>query len=102
MADVYVHLSTEDTFGKVIAEALACGTPAVVYNSTACPEVVGEGCGFVVEKRNVEQVFQSIRSIKLAGKQAFLPNCTAFASEHFNYQKNAGEYIKLYKKVSDI
>ncbi|MDR4508582.1 MAG: glycosyltransferase [Candidatus Brocadiaceae bacterium] len=102
MADVYVHLSTEDTFGKVTAEALACGTPAIVYNSTACPEVVGEGCGFVVEKRNVKQVIQAISNIKLAGKQAFSSKCTAFVSEHFNYQKNTVEYLKLYKKVSNI
>lgn len=99
-ADVYVHCSTEDTFGKVIAEALACGTPAVVYDSTACPEVVGEGCGVVVEKRNVGQVFQAIAAIKHAGKQAFSPRSIAFTTESFNFQKNAGEYISLYRKVS--
>ena len=99
MADVYVHCSTEDTFGKVIAEALACGTPAIVYDSTACPELVGEGCGFVVEKRNIERIYQAIASIKRTGKHVFLPRCIAFTSEHFNYQKNTGEYISLYRKV---
>lgn len=100
MADVYVHLSIEDTFGKVIAEALACGTPAIVYDSTACPEVVGEGCGFVVESRNVEQVYRAIENIKKRGKQAFSQRCIAYISEHFNYQNNAGEYINLYQQVS--
>jgi glycosyltransferase involved in cell wall biosynthesis len=99
-ADVFVHLSTEETFGKVIAEALACGTPAVVYSSTACPEVVGDGCGFVVESRNVEQVYLAIECIKKKGKQAFSPKCIAYINENFNYQKNAGEYINLYQQVS--
>lgn len=39
-ADVYFNPSLEETFGLVTAEAIACGTPAVVMNSTACPEVV--------------------------------------------------------------
>lgn len=99
MADVYLHCSTEDTFGKVIAEALACGTPAVVYNSTACPEVVGEECGFVVEKRNIEQAIKTIANMKLTGKQALSPTCVKFVSEHFNYRKNTDEYITLYHKV---
>lgn len=100
-ADAYVHCSTEDTFGKVIAEALACGTPAIVYDSTACPEVVGEGCGFVVEPRNIESVYQAIVSIKCEGKQAFSSRCLAFTSEHFSYQKNVDEYISLYRKVAN-
>ena len=38
LADVYVHLSIQDTFGLVIGEAMACGTIPVTYNSTACSE----------------------------------------------------------------
>ena len=49
-ADALLHLSYQETFGKVVAEALACGTPAIVYNVTALPELIGSGCGAVVEK----------------------------------------------------
>ena len=49
-ADVFFHPSAEETFGLVIAEALSCGTPSVVYNSTACPELIrDDGCGRIVE-----------------------------------------------------
>ena len=37
-ADLLVNLSTEESFGLVTLEALACGTPVVVYDATACPE----------------------------------------------------------------
>ena len=101
MADVYVHFSTEDTFGKVIAEALACGTPAVVYDSTACPEVVGDGCGFVVERRNVEGAFQAAAKVSRMGKRFFSSTCIAFATENFNYKTNAGSYISLFGNVTE-
>lgn len=39
-ADVFFNPSVEETFGLVTAEAMACGTPAVVMNSTACPELI--------------------------------------------------------------
>ena len=65
MADVFVHFSIEDTFGKVIAEAQACGTPAITYNTTACPEIAKIGDGFVCEARNVEQVYEIIERLSL-------------------------------------
>ena len=37
-ADLLVNLSTAESFGLVTLEALACGTPVVVYDATACPE----------------------------------------------------------------
>lgn len=99
MADVYVHLSMEDTFGKVIAEALACGTPAVVYDSTACPEVVGQGCGYIAERRNIDQVIESLLKIQKAGKQTYSSRCVAFSNAHFNYKINTDQYLDLYKRV---
>ena len=63
-ADVFVHFSVEDSFGKVIAEAQACGTPAIVYDSTACPEVARIGNGYVVEPRSVDQAYERIVEIE--------------------------------------
>lgn len=40
IADVFLNCSIQETFGKVTAEALACGTPAIVNNATANPEIV--------------------------------------------------------------
>jgi glycosyltransferase involved in cell wall biosynthesis len=41
-ADVYVSTSAEG-FGLTIAEAMACGTPAVGIDYSAVPEVIGAG-----------------------------------------------------------
>ena len=62
-ADAFVHFSVEDTFGKVIAEAQACGTPAIVYNATACPEIARMGNGYVCESRNVEEAYAILEKI---------------------------------------
>lgn len=45
-ADLYVSTSAEG-FGLTIAEALACGVPAVALDYSAVPEVVGD-CGLLV------------------------------------------------------
>lgn len=99
MADVYVHCSTQDTFGKVIAEAISCGTPAVVYNATACPEIVGEGCGYVVEKNDIESVCKAIIEVKKNGKKAYVDRCVLYAKEKYDYFTNVKKYRDLYYEV---
>lgn len=97
--DVYVHLSREDTFGKVIAEALACGTPAIVYNATACPEIVREGCGYVVESGNIDAILERINDVKTEGKAAFRANCVSFVQANFAKDKLIGDTIALYHSL---
>lgn len=99
IADVYVHLSTEDTFGKVIAEAISCGTPAIVYNSTACPEIIDESCGYVAEKRNVVQIFDSILRIKEKKRTSFSEHCRKRVIEKFDLDTNVNSTINIYEKM---
>lgn len=98
--DVYVHLSREDTFGKVIAEALACGTPAVVYNSTACPEIVGEGCGFAVETGNVDAVLGAIETIRNWQDADTAANCVHWTKNNYDRKKCIDDTMKIYLDVS--
>ena len=99
--DVYVHISRADTFGKVIAEAMACGTPAVVYNTTACPEIVAENCGFVADVGNVAQVVNYIKEVQSKGKIFYLKNCISHVEKNFNKKKLVNDTINTYKELID-
>jgi putative colanic acid biosynthesis glycosyltransferase len=98
-ANVYVHVSTEDTFGKVIAEALSCGTPAIVYNSTACSEIIGKGCGYVVKKRNVNQILDATLKIKEHSKEQYSEQCRNHVIANFDYNTNINKTINRYKNL---
>lgn len=99
MADVYVSLSREESFGKVVAEALSCGTPAVVYDSTASPELVRDGCGFAVPPRDTEAVLACVSTMKEKGKHEYAQNCISFAKEHFDKDQNIEQYLAVYRKL---
>lgn len=99
ISDAYVHFSTADTFGKVIAEAMACGTPAVVYNTTACPELVAEGCGASVELHDIDGITEKLREIKEKGKAFYSEKCIERVNNNFSYMKNVQETIRIYNEM---
>lgn len=99
MADVFINFSLEESFGKVTAEALACGTPTIVYNSTANPEIVGKGCGYVLDDNRIELVIEKINEIKKNGKEHYSENCIQYSNEKFNKEDRLKEIIDVYEKV---
>jgi len=99
MADVFVHLSREDTFGKVIAEAMACGIPAIVFDTTACPEIVGSECGRIVEKGDINGVAKAVMDIVSMGKSEWSEQCINSVSERFNPDHQISKTIKVYKSM---
>ena len=98
-ASAYVHLSREDTFGKVIAEAMACGTPAIVYNSTACPELIGDNCGYVVKTGDLDAVVDALLKVAKDGKAKYAKYCVEFVKENFEKEKLLSETLDLYKSL---
>lgn len=100
LADVFVQPSLEETFGKVTAEALSCGTPAVCFNSTANPELIVEGCGAVAEAGSLEDMLSKIRAILSEGKEKYSQNSRQFAENNFGKENNLEKYLNLLKKIS--
>lgn len=99
-ADVYVNGSQEETFGMTTAEALSCGTPAVVLDSTACPEVVDEKTGIVIPA-DPEKLLQAVLTIKENGKEMYTSHCTERVRNHFSEARMTEEYLALYRSILD-
>lgn len=99
LANVYVNFSIEETFGLTTAESLSCGTPAIVYNATACPEVVSSDTGFVIEPYDIQAVIDAIGVIKKNGKNYYSRACRQRAVERFNKDERCLEYISLYNEL---
>lgn len=97
MADVFINLSIEESFGKVSAEALACGTPVITNNSTANPEIIGEGCGYIID--TFDDIRQKISLIRRNGKKYYSKSCIRFAHENFDSKERMKDYVKLYASL---
>ncbi len=98
-ADVYVSLSREESFGKTVAEALACGTPAIAFSSTALPELLGEGCGHLVEDKSLKGILRGINQVKGNGKKYYSGRCVSYARKHFDRELCGKEYLSTYKQL---
>jgi len=94
----FVGFSIEDTFGKVFAEAMLCGTPCVVFDSTACPEVVGD-CGYSVKPHDVNEMLSKVIEIARKGKDKYSQRCIDRVKNNFGYDENVGKYLQIYNKI---
>lgn len=97
MSNVYLNLSSEETFGKVSAEALACGTPVIAIDATVNRELVPPECGVVVKNRDVRSILTAVINVKENGKRMYSDYCRSFAEQNFSLEKNIEEYLELYR-----
>ena len=81
MADVFMQMSPEESFGKVVAEAMSCGTPVISIDSTANAELIGAGTGFVSHNSDVDAIYHYIKSIKQIGSQKYADTCRDYAKK---------------------
>lgn len=99
IADVFLQLSLEETFGKVVAEALACGTPVITIDSTANSELVSESCGIVLKSLELTEILAALQLVEKRGKQYYKDACRKFVENNFNLNICAQNYIECYEEV---
>lgn len=97
-ADVVLNPSYEQTFGLVTAEAMCCGTPVIVLDATASPELVDDSCGIVVPKGDYEAFKQAIRKIKA---NPLNPEDCVKRTDLFDKTINYKAYVELYHKLAN-
>ena len=95
-ADVFFNPSRQETMGLTTVEAMACGTPAVVSNFTAVPEVMDENGGIVVEDLQVDNVISMLEQV-VSGSY----NSTLETAKKFEKNKQYIIYIELYESMDE-
>lgn len=98
-ADIVLNLSYEETFGLTTVEGFACGTPGIVYNATASPELIDVSTGIVVEQGNINKLTEAIYSIKKKGKEYYSEACVNRAYRLYKKEDRYREYIDLYEEL---
>ena len=99
LADVITSLSYQESFGLTPIEGFACGTPAIVYNATALPELVSPDVGFIVEPGDINEVKSAILKILKSGKGYYTENCEKKARNYYNSSFKYESYLLLYNEL---
>lgn len=99
-ADILMNLSYEETFGLTTVEGFACGTPTIVYNKTASPELVDDKTGIVVEAGNIQQIAKAVNKLMSLNMDTTRIACRERAERLYNQQANYAAYLDLYKELA--
>ena len=101
-ADIVLNLSHEETFGLTTVEGFACGTPSIVYNATASPELVTLETGIVVEPGDIQGVANAVAEILGNGKEYYSEACRKRAVEFYDKDKCFKKYFELYERLINV
>jgi len=103
-ANVYLHAAHAETFGRSVAEALACASPVVATAVGGIPEIVRDGeTGFLTAAGDAEALAQRMQLLlddndmrtRLAAEAA------RDAVARFGLDRQADAFLDWYREVAD-
>ena len=80
---------------------MACGTPAIVYNSTACPEVINNETGKIIYGNDIVELIEAIESFYNINSKDILKKCRARIIDFYNIDLMLKKYLELYRNIDD-
>ncbi|MEL7108349.1 MAG: glycosyltransferase family 4 protein [Pseudomonadota bacterium] len=99
-ATVAVTPSMYEGFGLPAAEAMSCGTPVIVTDGGALPEVAG-AAGLIVPKGDPDALAREIKRLMTTPdlQRSVAEACLTRAREHFNWEKIAPKYLSFFEQA---
>ncbi len=83
-----------EPFGLFFIEAMACGTPVVVFNRGSAPEIVKHGeTGFVVD--TIDEMVDAVDHIYQIDRR----QCRQYVEDRFDMPRLADDYLRAYQQI---
>jgi glycosyltransferase involved in cell wall biosynthesis len=100
-ADVYLHAARVESFGNVLLEARACGTPIVTTATGGIPEQVPEGTGMLVPQGDARAFAAAIEKLLSdeSLREQIAANGERHVREHYTLRLQAERFIDWYREI---
>ena len=93
--------SRAESFGAVLVEALACGTPVVATRCGGPEDIVDDKVGVLVPKENEEALAMAMDNVLTRRDQFDATRLRAYALENFSWEHIAHRTVALYAETLD-
>jgi glycosyltransferase involved in cell wall biosynthesis len=101
--DVFVNPSKAESFGMTNVEAMACGKPSVVFDTTACPEIITEQIGSVVPINDIQNMAVEIQRwcelSRTTSSDVISFQCRQRAKQLFSQKQTYQAYVDFYDSL---
>ncbi|WP_294588197.1 glycosyltransferase family 1 protein [uncultured Bacteroides sp.] len=98
-AFAFLYPSLRESFGIPMLEAMACGTPIITSNTSAIPEVAGEGA-ILINPLDPQEIADAI--LQLENDDSFYQQQSAYGLKRvkqFSWRYTAEAYVQIYNSI---
>lgn len=98
-ARVFTYVSLYEGFGLPVLEALACGVPTIISNTSAIPEVAGSAA-ILVDPTDVHGIADALRrALQDAELCRSLSEAALLQASKFSWRKTSAETLVVYRET---
>jgi alpha-1,6-mannosyltransferase len=97
--DALVHAGSNETFGLVLLEAMACGLPVIGVDSGAVPEFVDSQVGQLARPRDVESMAAAISDLYQRDLRALGAAARRRVLEHYTWTQAFNQLLQTYASL---
>ena len=101
-ADVFLYPSLADSFGLVVAEAMACGLPVVSFDTGGIPGIISD-LGYIAKYENLEDLDNGLNKMLSIDKREYdliSAKCAKRIKDVFPLKKMIDRYENLFYEIA--